>query len=572
MLPVPAVPDRPADRPTPGTPGGFRRPSPATGTARARVTSPFSPRLRDTTASAHARRRLAARLASLWHRGPVSRLAAPGRLGAGRPAKAPRRLRNRLARALRQALPGPLAPAFPRGPAARFAVPRGRRLAGLSAARRQAGPRRQADPFPGGRRSAGAPAAARTPRAVPVLPGPSAAARPSPSSPAPLAGLGGRRDTDGVRTVKAAAAAVTAVLAAGMASVAAGRLASDAALKTTGSRPLPTEPRLTVHGTAAGQITLTRDLASLRPGSYGLAGDGSHAVVGPVLADTRPTADTVVRRLDRVTHGTLAPGDPVWLTPNLYVGNPRTALGLDHTDVDVPGELGPLPAWFLPGSRDVWVIAVHGLGTTREHAMNLMGFLNGRHLPVLALAYRGDLGAPRPADGLNHFGETEWRDLDAAIHHAVRHGARRVVLLGWSTGATMALRAAEHSAMRDHIAGLVLDSPVLSWEATLRALARARHTPPPLLPLAVRAAQGRAGLHADRVAEITDPERLTVPTLIIHGPGDRVAPWEFSRMLAERRPDRVALHTVPGAPHAAMWNPDPKEYEERLRRFLTPLM
>lgn len=397
---------------------------------------------------------------------------------------------------------------------------------------------------------------------------------PSPSLPSasPLARRPAPRDTGPVRPLTATAAAVTAVVAAGMASVAAGRLASDVALKANGGRPLPTEPRLTVHGTAAGQIALTRDLASLRPGTYGLAGDGSHAVVGPVLETARHTADTVVRRLDRVTHGTLAPGDSVWLTPNLHVGDPRAALGLDHADVDVPGELGPLPAWFVPGDRDTWVIAVHGLGTTREHAMNVMGFLHGRRLPVLALAYRGDLGAPRPADGLNHLGESEWRDVDAAIRYAVRYGARRVVLLGWSTGATMALRAAERSPVRDRVAGLVLDSPVLSWEATLRALARARHTPAPLLPLAVRAAQGRAGLHADRVAEITDPERLAAPALIIHGPGDRVAPWEFSRLLAARRPDRVALHTVPNAPHAAMWNPDPTAYEERLRRFLTPLV
>ena len=185
---------------------------------------------------------------------------------------------------------------------------------------------------------------------------------------------------------------------------------------------------------------------------------------------------------------------------------------------------------------------------------------------------RGDLGAPRPPDGLNHLGETEWRDVDAAIRYAVRYGARRVILLGWSTGATMALRAAEHSVVRERIAGLILDSPVLSWQATLRALAQARHTPEPLLPLAVRAAQGRAGLDADRNAETADPELLTVPTLIIHGPDDTVAPWEYSRRLAARRPDRVALHTVPQAPHAAMWNADPTGYEERLRRFLTPLM
>ncbi|MGW7420611.1 alpha/beta hydrolase family protein [Streptomyces sp. NPDC054813] len=375
-----------------------------------------------------------------------------------------------------------------------------------------------------------------------------------------------------MRPVKVTAAAVGAVLAAGAASVAAGRFASDAALKAPPGRPLPTEPRLTVHGSTVGRITLTRDLASLRPGTYGLAGDGSHAVVGAVLDSAANTPDTVVRRLERVTHGTLETGDKVWLTPNVHIGNPGAALGLDHADIDLPGELGALPAWFVPGYRDTWVIAVHGLGTTRELAMNVMQFLHGRRLPVLALAYRGDLGAPRPPDGLNHLGESEWRDLDAAIRYAVRYGARRVVLYGWSTGATMALRAVAHSALRERVSGLVLDSPVLSWEATLRALAQARHIPEPLLPLAVRAAQGRAGLHADHSGDPVDPDQLTVPTLIVHGPDDTVAPWVYSRRFAAQRPDRIALHTVPDAPHGAMWNADPERYEERLRRFLTPLM
>jgi pimeloyl-ACP methyl ester carboxylesterase len=379
-----------------------------------------------------------------------------------------------------------------------------------------------------------------------------------------------------VRTVTATAAAVTAALAAGAASVAAGRLASDAALKAPPGRPLPTEPRLTVHATAAGRIAVTRHLAALRPGTYGLGGDGSHAVVGAVLARETHSADTVVRRLERVTHGTLKPGDKVWFTPNLYVGDPRGALGLDHADVDVPGELGTLPAWFVPGIRDTWVIAVHGLGATREHPMNLMEFLHDHRFPVLALSYRGDLGAPRSPDGLNHLGETEWRDLDAAIRYAVGHGARRVVLYGWSTGATMALRAAARSELRDRVAGLVLDSPVLSWEATLRALAAARRTPGALLPLAVRAAQGRYGGSAVRLAaggtDVETPDLPLAPTLVFHGPDDRVAPWEQSRRLAAAHPDRIALHTVRRAPHSAMWNADPKSYEETLRRFLTPLM
>ncbi|MGW6601369.1 alpha/beta hydrolase [Streptomyces sp. NPDC055036] len=375
-----------------------------------------------------------------------------------------------------------------------------------------------------------------------------------------------------MRPAKATAAAVSTLIGVGAAAFAAGRYAGDAALKTPPGRPLPGDPRLTVHATAAGQITLTRCLASLRPGTYGIEGPGVHAVVGPVLDEVEHAADTVVRRLERVGHGSLVPGSRVRLTPQVHSGDPTSALGLDHKDVTIPGELGPLPAWFVPGVRDTWVITAHGLGTTREHPMNIMEFLAEQELPVLDLAYRGDPGAPPSPDGLGHLGESEWRDLDAAIRYAVRYGAERVVLHGWSIGASMALGAAAGSALRARIAGLVLDSPVLDSEATLRALATARRIPAPLLPLAVRSAQDRAGIDGDRLRQAADPGNLNIPTLIFHGPDDTLASWNPSRELAAHRSGLISLHAVAHAPHAAMWNADPTGYEEVLRRFLTPLM
>ncbi|MFE9630168.1 alpha/beta hydrolase family protein [Streptomyces sp. NPDC006463] len=376
-----------------------------------------------------------------------------------------------------------------------------------------------------------------------------------------------------MRTATATAVAVTTtLLGVGAAAVAAGRYAADAALRPEPGRPLPGGPRLSVHSVADDRVTLTRSLGSLRPGTYGLDAPGVHAVVGPLLPDAAHDPDAVVRRLLAVTHGSLRPGTRVTLTPQVHLGNPRTALGLDHADVNVPGELGPLPAWFVPGVRDTWVITVHGLGGSREHPMAVMPFLHRHQLPVLDLAYRGDLGAPASPDGLGHLGESEWRDLDAAIRYALRYGARRVVLHGWSTGATMALRAAERSALADRISGLVLDSPVLDWHTTLRALAAARGTPAAVLPLAVRAAEGRTGLRADHRAPGSDPGSLRVPVLIFHGPDDTLAPWAPSTRLAAARPDLVTLHTVRRAGHGAMWNADPAGYEEALRRFLTPLM
>ncbi|MFJ9418558.1 alpha/beta hydrolase [Streptomyces sp. NPDC101227] len=375
-----------------------------------------------------------------------------------------------------------------------------------------------------------------------------------------------------MRRGTAAAVAAMTVLGAGAAAVAVGRYAGDVALKPPPDRPLPGDSRLTVHSVTDDLITLTRSFESLRPGVYGLTGAGCHAEIGPVVHGTPHAPDTVVRRLTRVTHGTLRPGLRMRLTPQVHIGNPRDALGADSADVDIPGELGPLPAWFVPGVRDTWVITAHGLGTTREHPMIVMPFLRRYRLPVLDIAYRNDLGAPATTDGINHLGDAEWRDLDAAIRYAVRYGAHDVVLYGWSTGATMALRAAGHSALRGRISGLILDSPVLDRHATVRALAAARGVPRALLPLVVRAAEGITGLPVHRPADAVDPATLTVPTLLFHGPDDTIAPWAASRSFAARRTDLITLQPVPHAPHAAMWNADPPRYEEALRRFLTPLM
>ncbi|MFB7518303.1 alpha/beta hydrolase [Streptomyces sp. NPDC056144] len=375
-----------------------------------------------------------------------------------------------------------------------------------------------------------------------------------------------------MRTVTATAAAVTTLIGIGAAAVAAGRYASDVALKAPSGRPLPGDPKLTVHATGPDRITLTRSLASLRPGTYGMAGHGLHAVLGPVLDRAPHSADTVVRRLERVELGAIAPGVRVRLTPALHRGTPQSALGIAHEDVEIPGELGQLPGWLVPAARSTWVIALHGLGTTREHPLNVVPFFHRRKIPVLVPAYRGDEGAPESPDGLAHLGDSEWRDVDAAIRYAVRRGAEKVVLHGWGTGASMALRAAAESGVRDRIAGLVLDSPVLDWEATIRNLAAAHRVPSPLLPLAVRSAEGRTGLHGDRLQAASEPGALKVPALLFHGPDDTIAPWDPSVELAVRRPELITLHTVRQAPHAAMWNADPSRYEEALRRFLTPLL
>jgi uncharacterized protein len=262
----------------------------------------------------------------------------------------------------------------------------------------------------------------------------------------------------------------------------------------------------------------------------------------------------------------------VSITPRVYVGDPRSALGMEYADVQVPGELGPMPAWYVPGIRDLWVVAVHGLGADRQQVLPVLPLLTAFQLPVLAVTYRNDEGAPRSPDGLWHFGESEWRDVEAAVRLALDGGARRVLIHGWSIGATMAMLTAARSPWSDVVGGLVLDSPILDWHDTVRRQATRRGVPGPLAELGARAAEGRSGVHPDTFARLARGEGLRVPTLLLHGPDDTVAPWRSAQRLAGLRDELVLLHAVPGAEHAALWNADPDGYENVLRRFLTSLV
>jgi pimeloyl-ACP methyl ester carboxylesterase len=370
-----------------------------------------------------------------------------------------------------------------------------------------------------------------------------------------------------MRWGRTAAVAAVSAIGAGAAALLVGRVVSELSVRPRGVDPAGTGG-LTVHATAAGQVALSRAPETERPGRWGLDWPGGHAVVGELLSTTPQTA---VRRLERVDHGTLRIGSTVELTPRVLIGDPRTALGLEWSEATVRGELGPMPAWYVPGIREPWIIAVHGPGADREQVLPILPLMNELQVPVLAVTYRNDEGAPRSPDGIGHFGETEWRDVEAAIRLAVDSGARRIVLYGWSLGATMALQAAGQSAWTDAVRGVVLDSPVLDWKETARAMATRRGVPRPLAELGVRAAQGRAGVDPAVFDRLAQGDDLSVPALVLHSPQDGVAPVRPVRALAARKADRVILKEFPGAEHTALWNVDPEGYTDAVRRFLTPL-
>jgi alpha-beta hydrolase superfamily lysophospholipase len=321
---------------------------------------------------------------------------------------------------------------------------------------------------------------------------------------------------------------------------------------------------ITVEALPPGRVVLERTDESRRPGVYGLGWLGGRAIAGAVV---REDEETVTRRL-RAVDGYLAPGMEVALDPNVYAGDPTLALGLPSSTVAIPDELGPMPAGLVPARSHTWAIVVHGINSTPQTGLRVVPALHRAGLPTLLITYREDLGAPPSPDGFHHMGLTEWRDLGAAARYALAHGARRLVLVGYSMGGAIVSQFMQRSPLAPRVAGLVLDAPALDWQAILSFNATKMGFPS-FASLPVEWAIG-ARIDADwnSLDTLRHPEAFQLPILLFHGTEDDVVPISTSDDFAAELPRRITYYRVPRAGHTEAWNVDPALYERRLSAFL----
>jgi len=320
-----------------------------------------------------------------------------------------------------------------------------------------------------------------------------------------------------------------------------------------------------VKSVAGDRIALSRSDDAANPGYYGLSWEGGHAVLGPLI---KVGEDSVTRKLGKV-NGYLVPGvEGAHLDSNVYAGNPREALGLPFKSVEVKGELGPMPAWLVPGRDRTWAIVVHGLNGTPQVGLRIAPELHRLGLPTLLITHRDDQGAPKSPDGFHHMGLTEWRDLEAAARYALTHGARRLLLIGYSMGGALVTQFLEHSPIASRTAAVVLDAPALNWQKILEFNAEQMGFPGFAAWPVEWAIGARIDADGGALDAVQHRDKLHYPTLLFHSTEDELIPIESSEEFADKLPKWVTFFAVPKADHTQSWNIDPRLYERRLRRFL----
>ncbi len=251
----------------------------------------------------------------------------------------------------------------------------------------------------------------------------------------------------------------------------------------------PNELRLEVVAVVA--VADGRDLVTLRAagacednvcrrGVWGLEWEGGHATIGPIARPPVATAEEWLRLTEgaiREITGTIAVGVPARLENLVYFDGPLRSRGIESEEVTYGSPLGDFPAWFVEGSdrldgadgaEDTWVIYVHGKGSRREEALRILPAAYALGFPSLIITYRNDAGTHEDPGGRYQYGATEWRDLEAAVRHALAAGAEDVVLYGYSMGGAIVFNFLYESPLAGAVRGVILDAPMLDFSATVR--------------------------------------------------------------------------------------------------------
>ena len=161
--------------------------------------------------------------------------------------------------------------------------------------------------------------------------------------------------------------------------------------------------------------------------------------------------------------------------------------------------------------------------------------------------------------------------LDWTAYAIKRFGPdTKIALCGISMGAATVLMVSGMNPPAN-VRAIVADAPYTSPRAIMRRVLKGMKLPVNIVyPFLWLGAELFGGCNlSDKTANAADAvKRSTIPILLIHGEADDFVPCDMGREIAAANPDRVALHTFPGAAHGLSYLVDAPRYERIVENFL----
>lgn len=262
-------------------------------------------------------------------------------------------------------------------------------------------------------------------------------------------------------------------------------------------------------------------------------------------------------------------GLPIMFSFIMTATHPRDRLATPPAHYDAvsvrSGDL-ELRAWLADGAPDKPpVILVHGLGDNLESYQEHAQPFRDRGHPVLLLDLRGHGGSEGRHTTL---GGLESDDVRAAMDYLGEAGLARpgIIIMGHSMGAVSVILAA---ADRNDVAAVIAEAPFDSFRNTVAHHAKLLYRMPawlPIIPLAIRAAEWRAGFVADDVDCVKAAARMNAPFLAIADGLDQRMPEPVIRRIVDAHPGPNQMWVAEDVDHVgSFWNPD---WEETVFGFL----
>ncbi|MGI9610375.1 MAG: alpha/beta hydrolase, partial [Acidimicrobiia bacterium] len=318
----------------------------------------------------------------------------------------------------------------------------------------------------------------------------------------------------------------------------------------------------------SGRIVTARTPITEAEGIWGVAGPNGYGQASVLISSN----DQVVERAFRVLDGSFDVGDLVSFDSAAYPEDPLVAHGIEFDEVRFRGDLGVYPAWVVAGSRNSWVIIVHGAGPGgRAEALRVIPGLVAAGYPVMAITVRGDVGAPTTRNGLRSLGATEWRDLAAAVDFGFAQDAEEFFLLGFDAGASTVATYLHDADDISHVKGAIFDSALHDPERIADRLAGERKVLMPMRGTGKLLARLRFDIDWEELDQVARANEYTVPILVLHGADDDTVDVAVAKEFADALGDMATYEEFPGGKHSQLWNADPARYEAALLEFIERL-